>query len=665
MQQRASTITAAAILAAAFISAPLSAQARPMALRDIPNIVGITSPQISPDGSSIVAVISRVNFKDDKIEHELDLIDVATHAHRALTYKRAGVGDPQWAPTGDRLAFTALVGTGPHAKSQVFVMRMDGGDAVPVTSAPEGIGQYVWRPDGKAIAYAAIDALPKKKGADRFRDAFDVGDAGITAHAAAEPVHVWLEDLASGKARKLTTGAPSVATGEATSSLSFSHDGTELAFVLAPNAVLNDVVQGHIAVLDIANGKLSAATGNTGFESDPLFAPTGTKLAYTHSSGDNQSNLNEAFVTLPGSGAHTPVSHDFDRAVHGIAWQPDGSGIFFTVNDGTQAALVRAPLGAAPRRIDLGAISIASPLVGAIARDGALAFVGSAPTEPPEIYYRGPHGKPERLTDYNASIAALHFGTSETIAFPSSLGVQGDGVLIKPPGFLPGKKYPLVLIIHGGPTSASTTAFDRYGQLAAAHGWLVLEPNYRGSDNLGLAYQRGVLYDPEAGPGKDIAAAIDAVKAMGIVDEQRIAVSGWSYGGIMTAWMITHYHFFRAAVSGASVNDWVTDYTVADDMESDVALFHGSPFVGSNRAEWERASADTYAKDVTTPTLILSDSGDNRDPSATSYSFFRALKDNHKDVTFVAYPVNGHFPRDPVRSLDVWTRWFDYIAKHF
>jgi dipeptidyl aminopeptidase/acylaminoacyl peptidase len=160
-------------------------------------------------------------------------------------------------------------------------------------------------------------------------------------------------------------------------------------------------------------------------------------------------------------------------------------------------------------------------------------------------------------------------------------------------------------------------------------------------------------------------AALDAVRARGIVDDHRIGVYGWSYGGIMTAWMISKYHLWRAAVSGASVNDWATDYGVADDSDADVALFHGSPFVPGNRAEWDRASAITYAHDVTTPVLILSDVGDNRDPFATSSMYWRALRDNHKDATFVAYPIDGHFPSDPVRAADVYQRTLDFIAARF
>ena len=133
----------------------------------------------------------------------------------------------------------------------------------------------------------------------------------------------------------------------------------------------------------------------------------------------------------------------------------------------------------------------------------------------------------------------------------------------------------------------------------------------------------------------------------------------------MTAWMISAYHPWRAAVSGASVNDWTTDYGTADDSDADVALFHGSPFVAGNRAEWDRASAISYAHQVSTPVLILSDVGDHRDPFATSSMYYRALRDNGKDATLVAYPVNGHFPSDPVRSADVYSRTIDYIAGHF
>ncbi len=669
MSLRFRIIAAAALIAAAAcVRAP--AEARTLALDDLRMLAGVTTPALSPDGKRAVVVVTRIEWNDDRYDRDLDLIDVATHARRTLTYHRRGLSSPRWSPDGTKLAFIAEAPAAPGQTAstpQVFVMPMDGGDARPVTDAPGGVDQFAWRPDGRALAYAASDAAPKKTGADRFHDAFVVGNTPITARKAPPPVHLFVADIEPGaKARRLTHAEGSVATGEAQSTISWSPDGKTIAFVLSPNAVLNDADRAHIDLVDVASGKLSRLTSHAGYEADPRFSPDGSHVAYTHSEGDNQITLTEAWVTAPSAGNGTPVSHAFDRAVHDLAWLPDSSGIAFSAHDGTSNAIVRATVAGGKEsldRVDLGDLTVSSPLDGAIAKDGAMVFVATTPTRPAELYYRPPSGAPVRLTDYNAAVAALDLGKAERITFATSLGTNGDAVLYTPPGYVKGRTYPLVVHIHGGPTSASLLGFDRQAQLMAAHGWLVLEPNYRGSDNLGYAYQHAVQYDPEEGPGKDVMAAVNAVRARGIVDDRRIAVGGWSYGGIMTAWMISKYHLWRAAVSGASVNDWFTDYGTADDLDADKALFHGSPYVGDNAAEYRRASAITYARDVTTPVLILSDVGDNRDPFATSSMYYHALHDNGKDATFVAYPVEGHFPNDPVRTADVYARWIGFFAQ--
>ena len=418
-------------------------------------------------------------------------------------------------------------------------------------------------------------------------------------------------------------------------------------------------------LIDVATRKITPLTQHTAWESNALFSPDGKHIAYLYSDGDNQVNLVQLYVTTPGGGAGTAISAPFDRPVYAAAWQPDSGGLLFTAPDRTSLPLVRAPLSGGLDRVNIGDFNISSSLDGAIARDGSMVFVCNTVHQESELCYRSKAGIISRLTSFNSSISARATAAAERITFPTSTGVTGDAVLFTPPGFSSARKYPLVVYIHGGPTSYSGRSFDFYAQVMAARGWLVLRPNYRGSDDLGIKYQRAVLYDPEDGPGKDIMAAVDTVRARGIVDDKRIAVSGWSYGGIMTAWMISKYHIWSAAVSGASVNDWATDYGVADDSLSDRDLFHGSPYVGNNAAEWRRASAITYARDVTTPVLILSDIGDNRDPFATSSMYWRALRDNHKDATLRAWPVDGHFPRDPVRSADVYHYWIGFIAQHF
>jgi dipeptidyl aminopeptidase/acylaminoacyl peptidase len=370
-------------------------------------------------------------------------------------------------------------------------------------------------------------------------------------------------------------------------------------------------------------------------------------------------------VTTPQGGRGRSISTSIDRPIGEAAWSADSSTLYAVAPDRATIALYRIPLEGTPQRLDTDGVTLGSSLHDAVAANGTIAFVGSSVKQPAELYVRTASGTPVKLTNFNDPIADLDLASAERITFPTSIGIRADGVLYYPPGFTRGKKYPLVVFIHGGPTSSSMLSFSFWAQVMAARGWLVLQPNYRGSDDLGLTYQRAVLYDAEAGPGKDVISALNSVRARGFVDSSRIAVGGWSYGGVMTAWMISKYHLWKAAVSGASVDDWIADYGTADDSLSDVDLFHGSPFVASNAAEWRRASAISYVADVTTPVLILSDVGDNRDSFATSSMYWRALRDNHKDATLRVWPVDGHFPNDPVRTVDVYHYWIDYIAQHF
>lgn len=641
------------------------AAARSMQPSDFQRLVGLSAPAISPDGKRAVVVVSRIVWDDDKESSDLDLIDLATHDRRTISHDRKDLDAPAFSPDGSRLAFIADAGEGDDAQPQVWILRFDGGDARPVTNAADGVQQYAWRPDGGEIAYSAADPAPKHSGADRFRDSFIFTTEPITARSLPRPAHLFVVAADGGRARQITSGAQSVATGQAQSTISWSADGKSIAFTITPNGILNDSDRSHVEVVDVATGKLSPLTSHEAYESSPLYSPDGKHVAYAYSNGDGQSNQVKAYVTTPAGGEGDAVSQACDCYLNDFAWLPDSSAIVMTASEATSLAMMRAGLNAPPAPMSIGGLRVESALQGAIAHDGSMVFVASDVKKPAELYLRSVDGGIAKLTNYNDATAALDLADAQTIEFPTSLGITGDAVLLTPPGFDPQRKYPMVLKIHGGPTSASVRGFDDLGQLMAARGWLVLEPNYRGSINHGLKYLRAVLYDPDDGPGKDIMAAVNAVKARGFVDDRRIAVSGWSYGGIMTAWMISKYHIWSSAVSGASVNDWITDYGVADDSGADVALFHGSPFVGNNAAEWRRVSAITYAADVTTPLLILSDVGDNRDPFATSSMYWRALRDNHKDATMRVWPVNGHFPRDPVRTLDVYEHWMDYIAAHF
>ncbi|MBV9333456.1 MAG: S9 family peptidase, partial [Candidatus Eremiobacteraeota bacterium] len=605
--------------------------------------------------------------------NDLVIVDLQSGAQRTLLTNRPGLSSPAFSPDGTQLAFLADDSASKNSHTRVFVMPVSEGSARPVSPSDVDAAEFAWRPDGQAIAYAAADPEPEKSGAERFRDSFVFTTEPITAREFPAPIHLFIAQLGAENTAQLTFGSPSIVDG---SPLSWSPDGAAIAVTLSRNAILNDQSYSWAAIVDVASKRVRALTGRSMWEGDARFSPDGRHIAYLYSAGDPQIALSELYVTTPSGGTGTRISGGLDRNIGDFAWSADSHTLIATGPDRTTNAFYRIALDRTAERLDVGAIVPGTPLnttggadvpslSNALADDGTLVFLASSTAQPLELFKYVPGAGASKVTDFNVAMSRIQWAEAQRITFRSATGVTADGVLYMPPSFSPSRRYPLVVYIHGGPGDPSMLEFDFWAQVMAARGWLVLRPNYRGSPNLGLSYQRAILYDPEGGPGRDIMAAIASVRRLGIVDTSRIGVCGWSYGGIMTAWMISKYHIWRAAVSGASVDDWITDYGTADDSLADVDMLHGSPFVGNNAAEWRRISPISYARDVTTPVLILSDTGDNRDPFATSSMYWRALRDNHKDATLRVWPVDGHFPDDPVRIADIFHYWIEYLADHF
>ena len=269
-----------------------------------------------------------------------------------------------------------------------------------------------------------------------------------------------------------------------------------------------------------------------------------------------------------------------------------------------------------------------------------------------------------QLTHLQTVTDGVALGRSETVKWRCDK-FDESGVLTYPPEYVAGKKYPMVLYIHGGPKAASVESFAPSSQILAGQGWLVFEPNYRGSNSDGNAYEAAIVKDAGVGPGHDVMAGVKMLEARGIVDGSRIAVSGWSYGGYMTSWLIGNYpEVWRAAVAGAPVTDLTDEYTLSDIPWLSLDIFGPPPYVGGNLKLYQEESPITYAYRMKTPTLILSDVGDYRVTTTQAYKLYHALKDNNVPVTFIAYPVGGHSPSDPIRSRDVWRRWTAYLAPY-
>lgn len=661
-------------------------------LESLARMTRVSDPQLSPDGRSIVVIVSRPNYDDNRTDADLVLVDVATGAQRILTRGRKQLAAPRWSPSGDRLAFLAEAAPVPAKKAkaaaspapsaagapaadadrkpsrQIHVLPMNGGDALIVTDAPEGVQQFAWRPDGGAIAYVTQDPFADAEARKKGEDAFDVGDNDFLTQEPARPSHVWMIPGEGGEAKRLTSGAWSLPMSEPpgppSSPIAWSPDGRSLAITRQEKPHFGNADLTTIQILDVESGALKALTDRKMLEGYPAWSPDGTQVALWYPRDGDPNNVNEILVVPAAGGTPRSLTRALDRCLYRGLWMPDGKSLLVGGNDGTRVSLWQQPLDGPARKLNLGKVnpSWSFWIDASVGKGGAIAFAGSEPQRPSELYYlSSPTAEPKRLTAYNDAVAALDLAQVEHFEWKGPEGQAEDGLVFLPPGFDATRKYPLVLYIHGGPAAASTQGFSTFPQLVAARGYVVFSPNYRGSDNLGNDYQRAIVGDAGDGPGRDVIAGLEALKAKGFVDPARIGVSGWSYGGYMTSWLIGHYDFWKTAVAGAAVTDFTDQYNLADFNVQARWSFGGSPWTEGREKAYLEQSPITYASKIKTPTLILSTTGDIRVPVTQSYRLYHALKDNGVPTRFIAYPVPGHFPGDPVRARAVWRDWIGWL----
>jgi dipeptidyl aminopeptidase/acylaminoacyl peptidase len=661
------------------LSGRAAAGAPAFQLGDLQKIVSLSDAKVSPEGKQIAVIVSTPDWKTDKAQMEIDIVDAASGVRRAVTWKRTGISSPKWSEDGTRLAFLAEDATpktetasdaDPNSKEaagkdsaekqvQVFVMPMNGGDPIRVTDAKRGVDEFTWSPDGKQIAYITADEAVNAKAIKEHDDAFQVTDNNFLTRAALTPWHLWVVPSSGGTAKRLTQGTFSLQTDQRESAPvpEWSRSGS-IAFTRYPGPYWGPSFHSVIAGVDAGGGEIRTLVPAEG-AAMVSYAPGGDALAFKRVRNGDQNNGNAVYVMA--KGVIRDATQALARNFNTYAWLPGGKALLLQGEEGTNSALWEQPLQGAAKKLDLGDVQASRDL--SVSKTGVVAFVGGTAAHPSELYVMNSlNAKPRRLTELNAFVDGLTLGRTESIAWQGPNGFVEDGVVTYPVGYQRGVKYPLVLVIHGGPEAASTVRFSSLSQLLAAAGFSVFQPNYRGSTNRGDAYQHAIFRDTGAGPGEDVMAGVAAVEKLGIVDQEHIGVSGWSYGGYMTAWLTSHYPKWKAAVAGAALTDWVMDYTVAYYQQGDTYYFGGSPWSAKYRDIWREQSPIAYAQKVTAPTLIMGDVGDPNVPLLNSYEWYHALRDAGVETEFYAYPVDSHFPKDIVRTTDVYRRWVAWMT---
>ena len=657
----------------AFVPSILQAAGRPVQLTDLRELRRIASPQFSPDGQQIAFLTIRPDFVHDRYDATLRVIGIHGGSLRVLVRGMTDLEMPRWSPDGRTLAFIAKVG---DRKSQIYTVPAAGGTPTELGDVPNGVEQFAWSPNGSAVAYVTPDDSPLSKEDERtHHDLFTIGNDDYLIDKAPVPSHIWLLSVASGKARQLTHGPASALEaappfGGSVSEPSWSADGRWIAYTRQVDADDADTDRTRIAVVDASSGAEHMLTSQTSYEYTPRFARQGSTVAYLFPHGPGAVSNMDLFVAPSAGAAARDVSAALDRNLLGdFSWLPDGSGLVVLADAGVRTALYLQPLDGMARALDLGDLN---PLALDVSAQGALAVIADSATQAPELYLmRTAESRPMRLTDFNRGFGDDAFSRSVEVRWRAPDRELNDGILTYPNDYQAGKRYPLVVYSHGGPEAASTEHFDAdevgpLRMLFAARGYLVFEPNYRGSDTLGNAHMHAIFRDPGEGPNRDVISGIRMLEKQGVVDSSRIAAVGHSYGGYMTAWLISHQHFWRCAVVADGALDWTQEYELsgAGNLAWTRDSLGGSPWDEASAALYRTGSPITYAGEIVTPTLILSGTDDKTVPITESFALYHALASRHVPVKFIGIPGAHHSPQDPVHRELYYGAIVDWVAAH-
>ena len=624
---------------------------------------------VSPDGKRVVFVVRRAVTEDDKSAYvsQLHLANSDGGDPVQLTHGEHTSDAPRWSPDGRTIGFLS----DRMGKRQVWLLPANGGEARRLTEAPGGVTSFRWSPSGKQIAFTAIDptTAAEEKAARQKDDAWVVDD-GIKMSR----LYVIAVDR-PGPTRLLTRGAYSVGSisgVDRRGGYDWAPDGATIVFSHTRTPRPDDWPTADLSLVDVASGKVKSLAQTKAAEFSPFFSPDGKWIAYVASgtppswAGDGTVQI----VSVAGGSPRrlAPTFDDFGRYSELLGWSADGKRLYFTEGRGTSVRLEVLPLEGNPEMLSTGEGTLGNVRLNATRT--AFGFSAETASKPPEAYV-SPAARwgPVAISRANRKFADVPLGRTEVERWKSPDGLEIEGLLTYPVGYAKGKRYPLLLVIHGGPMGAFTQQFvagaGPYPVAAfAARGYLVLRANPRGSSGYGRKFRHANYGDWGKGDFRDLMAGVDHLIGRGLADPNRLGVMGWSYGGYMTAWTVTQTKRFKAASVGAGVTDLVSFTGTADIPGFLPDYFGAEPW---DKPEVYRAHSPLFqAKGVTTPTLIQHGERDERVPLSQGQEFYNALKRQGCVTRMVTYPRTPHGIQEPKLLRDCMERnleWFDKYLK--
>jgi dipeptidyl aminopeptidase/acylaminoacyl peptidase len=702
-------------IAALSIAAPISRSQtkHTPSLTEGLSLKAINGHEMSPDGKFIAYQLRETDWKENAYVRQIWLLNTETGASIQLTRGKKPAGAMEWSPDGRWLAFVTERETSailpeekkPEEKKtaekkdadkkdddkkdekkkeddssekpaaqQIWLISPSGGEAWQLTRHPTDIGGFHWSKDSKQIAFtsSAAESKAEKDRKEQFSD-YEVFEADYRQN------QIWTVDVVAAEKIQLPIKAAQI-TKDAklnVNSFHWSPDSKLIAFSASKSPSLPASIDTDIYLIDLTHdNQAHLAVALPSPSNEPVFSPDGKQLAF-NSALDQQyffyANGHIAIVDVDkvlSTPAKTPadvrdLTAKFDEDPYLIDWSPDG--IYFAAQQKTAGHLFRLnPQTAQITRITepdayyFGGVSFTKDFK-------TMAIAAADATHMAELYI-SPADKfaPRKLTDMTAQVADWNVGSAEVVSWKSHDGATIEGVLRKPADYDPAKKYPLLVVIHGGPTGVSDPTFspgDYYYpvQTWLARGALVLEPNYRGSAGYGAAFRALNVRNLGVGDMWDVMSGVDSLIAKGIVDPGKLGGMGWSQGGYISAFLTTNTDRFKAISVGAGISDWATYYVSTDITPFTRQYLHATPW--DDPAIYAKTSPITNIKKAKTPTLIQTGSADKRVPPPDSFELYRGLQDQHVESRLILYAGFGHpitKPKSNRAVLQSNLDWFNH-----
>jgi dipeptidyl aminopeptidase/acylaminoacyl peptidase len=650
------------------ISVSSQSAKRSLTIDDFFKMKGIGNPTVSPDGKKVAFTVRETNLKKDKSETRIWMIQIEGGEAIPMTAKGYSAGSPAWSPDGKYLSFVAMKDK--EIGPQVYGLHRMGGEAEQLTKAKRGVAGYVWSPDSKRLLLYRRDPKPHEltetKEDDKKPRPFVIDRLQFKRDYAGYlnrfRTHLYVYDLGSdAEPRQITSGDFD------DSQAVWSPDGKSIAFVSNRTEEPDGNPNSDIWLVSADNADKGATmlqlTKNLREDSSPRWSPDGKTIAYSTVTAPLKTlwYAVRKLATVSATGG-TPkiLSANLDRNIRQHRYSADGKNIWFRLEDSGEEQIASMPAtgGAITRHIK-GGLAVGNYDV----NGGTMAVMVSKRDQPGEVYtYKS--GQLKQLTTVNKKLVdQIGFAETENIQYKSKDGTEIEAFLTKPVGFNPALKYPLILNPHGGPVAQYNFRFNFNAQLWAAKGYLVLQPNPRGSSGYGQEFSRALFADWGNLDFQDVEAGVDYVIARGYADPEKLGVGGWSYGGILTNYVITQTTRYKGAVSGASEALFRANYG-HDHYQLWWEVELGLPW--ENAEAWERISPFNNVGKITTPTLWIGGQNDWNVPILNSEQMYQAMKRLGRTTQLVVYPGEHHGIRRPTFQKDRFERflgWFDTHVK--